>query len=63
VEWSGPCLERWGLLFSDTIETIDMTIKGGVVKKVEIYLLDWDNQSRTVKVEALDGDSGTVLNT
>ena len=49
--------------FSGTTETIDLTVSGGVPKNIEIYLLDWDNRSRAMTVDAMDGDSGTILNT
>lgn len=49
--------------FSGASEIIDLTVNGGTSKNVEIYLLDWDNQSRGMTVEAIDGTTGTTVNT
>ena len=48
--------------YTGTNETIDMIISGGTAKNVSIYLLGWD-LDRTEKIEALDGETGAVLNT
>jgi alpha-L-rhamnosidase len=51
--------------YSDTYETIDMTISGGTARNVVIYLLDYDNggTGRVMTAEVMDGDSGTILDT
>lgn len=48
--------------FNPTTFTIDVNLTDGVVHKVSLYFLDWDENGRSEKVELLDS-SGAVLDT
>lgn len=42
---------------------LDLMISGDLPKNVAFYLLDWDKKAGGVTVEAMDGESGAVLDT
>ena len=48
---------------STTTYDIALHLGTGQLQQVALYLLDWDNQSRALTVQAVDGDTGAVLDT
>jgi hypothetical protein len=49
--------------YSSTSFTIDVNLSDGNTHQVGLYCLDWDNASRTQRIDILDASSGTVLDT
>ena len=49
--------------FSTSSFTVELTLSGSLAHNVAFYRLDWDNLSRTERIDVLDGDTGTLLDT
>ena len=49
--------------FSTSSFTVELTFNDGLAHNVAFYCLDWDNLSRTQRIDVLDGDTGTLLDT
>ena len=49
--------------FSASSFTVDLTISDGLAHNAAFYCLDWDSLSRTERIDALDGDTGALLDT
>jgi hypothetical protein len=49
--------------YSPTSFTVDVNVTGGQLHQVGLYLLDYDSQGRSERVDVLDALSGNVLDT
>ncbi|MFL5241324.1 MAG: fibronectin type III domain-containing protein [Gemmataceae bacterium] len=47
--------------YSPTSFTVDLNLTDGQTHQVALYLLDWDNNGRSERIDVLDSASGTVL--
>ncbi|OWK38390.1 hypothetical protein [Fimbriiglobus ruber] len=57
-----PTFDRTAPMWSDGSSfTTDVTVSGGTAKKVSLYLLDWDNQGRSERIDVIDPATNTVL--
>ena len=49
--------------FANTSFTVDVNLSDGQAHVLELYFLDWENESRSESVTLSDADTGTVLDT
>jgi len=49
--------------YSFTSFTMDLNLTDGATHQVSLYSLDWDGSGRAEKIEVVNADTGTVLNT
>jgi hypothetical protein len=48
--------------YSSSSFTVDVNLTDGLIHQVALYLLDWDNNERSERVDILDAGTGTLLN-
>ncbi len=49
--------------YSATNFTVDVNLTDGITHQVALYFVDWDNQGRKERIDILDAQTGTVLDT
>ncbi|MGA2715070.1 MAG: hypothetical protein ABSG41_18375 [Bryobacteraceae bacterium] len=60
---SNPTDRIAAVWYSSTNFTIDVNLTDGLTHQIALYALDWDNESRVQRVDVIDANSQTILDT